>query len=102
MLNRILAVASFLSIVAVTFIGGVHASETKEVTKSVTIYSIEDNAKLAESVKAICDDATAGKVKLSVKAKAACDTHTFPKLTKALNFRNAGIGAEFNTLANQR
>jgi hypothetical protein len=94
-----LAIAFALSFSAVSFIGAVHASETKEVTKTVTIYSIDDNAALKAKVDAICSDTA---VKLSAKAKAACDTHTFPKLTKALAFRNAGIGAEFNTLANQR
>lgn len=95
-------IAAF-GIIASSLLGyhnGASAAETKEVTRTVTVYSLkEDNPKLYETVKAICNDKA---VHLSDKAKAACTNDTFPKLTKALKFRNAGIGAEFNTLAAQR
>ena len=76
-----------------------YASEVKEVTRSVTVYSLPDNPKLADTLAVICGDAS---IKLSIKARAACESHNFPPLTKALSFRNSGIGAEFNTLARQR
>jgi hypothetical protein len=76
------------------------ASETQQVTRTVTIYNLKDDAPdFYAKVKAICGDKA---VKLSDKAKTACANEQFPKLTKALRFRNAGIGAEFNTLAAQR
>jgi hypothetical protein len=94
------AVAAF----AVSAFAGYHnaatASETKTVERTVTVYSLKDDAPaFYQSVQAICADKN---VKLSDKAKTACTTGNFPKLTKALKFRNAGIGAEFNTLAAQR
>lgn len=85
--------------IVIAFAPKAFASETKEVTKTVTIYSLSDNPKLAASVKAICDDKG---VKLSDKARTMCVTGNWPNLTKALKFRNAGVGAEFNTLAAQR
>lgn len=92
-------VALFALSVAVAFAPKAFAAETKEVTKTVTIYSLSDNPKFETAVKAICNDKT---VKLSDKARTVCVTGEFPKLTKALRFRNAGVGAEFNTLAAQR
>lgn len=92
-------VANILAAAFIGFIGNVKAAETKEVTRTVTIYSLSDNPKFEAAVKAICSDKT---VKLSDKAKTICVTGEFPKLTKALRFRNAGVGAEFNTLAAQR
>jgi hypothetical protein len=85
--------------IALAFAPKAFAAETKEVTRTVTIYSLSDNPKFAEQVKAICDDKA---IKLSDKARTACVTGNFPNLTKSLRFRNAGIGAEFNTLAAQR
>lgn len=92
--------AIIVSAAVFSFASIVNAAETKEVTRTVTVYSLKEDApKFYEQVKAICSDKA---VKLSDKARKACDTEEFPKLTKALRFRNAGIGAEFNTLANQR
>lgn len=88
---------AFCAVAGYTFPG--YAGETKEVTRTVTINNLPDNPKLADTVAAICGDAA---VKLSAKARTACDSHTFPPLTKALAFRNSGIGAEFNALARQR
>lgn len=85
--------------VALAFAPKAIAAETKEVTKTVTIYSLSDNPKLEAAVKAICDDKS---VKLSDKARTLCVTGNWPNLTKGLKFRNAGVGAEFNTLAAQR
>lgn len=93
---KIIATAAALSFVGISFVA---AAETKEVTRTVTVYGLDDAPALRDAVKAICADKS---VKLSDKAKKACETSTFPTLTKALKFRNAGIGAEFNTLANQR
>ena len=96
---HVAAATVILSAVAGYTTGG-YAAETKEVTRTVTVYSLETDAPdFYKQVKAVCADA---KVKLSDKAKTACKTNEFPKLTKSLKFRNAGIGAEFNTLAAQR
>jgi hypothetical protein len=75
------------------------SAEVKQVTRSVTVYTLADAPKLAEVVKSICADKS---VVLSQKARKACDDNAFPNLSKALAFRNSGIGAEFNTLARQR
>lgn len=102
MLNvrSILALAFFAGMATAGYVSAGHAAETKEVTRTVTVYNLKDDAPaLYAKVKAICDDKA---VKLSDKAQAACKSETFPSLTKALRFRNAGIGAEFNTLAAQR
>jgi hypothetical protein len=90
--------------IALSAVAGYHnaatASETKQVTRTVTVYDLKTDAPdFYAKVKAICGDQN---VKLSDKAKIACANEQFPKLTKALRFRNAGIGAEFNTLAAQR
>lgn len=85
--------------VVLAFAPKAFAAETKEITKTVTIYSLSDNPKFEASVKAICGDKA---VKLSDKAKTMCVVGNWPNLTKALKFRNAGVGAEFNTLAAQR
>lgn len=96
---RTAAVVFALSAVAGYTTAG-HASETKEVTRTVTVYDLKTDAKdFYAKVKAVCDDKS---VKLSDKAKSACAADTFPTLTKSLRFRNAGIGAEFNTMAAQR
>jgi hypothetical protein len=79
--------------------GVAFAEETKTVQRTVTVYSLKDAPELEKKVTAICTDAN---VKLSDKARAACESHNFPKMTKNKVFRNAGVGAEFNTLANQR
>lgn len=97
-----LAVAGFVGSAVLGYCNAATASETKEVTRTVTVYSLQaDNPKLFETVKAICSDKN---VHLSDKAKATCASADLPnmKLTKALRFRNAGVGAEFNTLAAQR
>lgn len=75
------------------------AEEVKTVTRTVTVHTLSDNPKLAEAVTAICGDKS---VKLSDKARKACDDKAFPLLTKALTFRNSGVGAEFNALYRQR
>lgn len=100
LISRKIAALGFVVSAVMGYQNGASASETKEVTRAVTVYNLkDDNAKLYETVKAICADKN---VKLSDKARVACETDTWPKLTKALRFRNAGIGAEFNTLAAQR
>lgn len=76
-----------------------NASETKTVERQVTIYTLDDAPTFKAKLDAVCSDKS---IKLSAKARTACDTSTFPKVTKALQFRNAGIGAEFNALAAQR
>lgn len=96
---KTIIVANILAAGFIGFISNVKAAETKEVTRTVTVYSLSDNPKFAETVKAICDDKA---IKLSDKARTMCVTGNFPNLTKALRFRNAGVGAEFNTLAAQR
>lgn len=73
------------------------SAETKTVTRTVTVNMLSDNPKLEATVKAICE----GKFTLSDKARKACDDKAFPPLTKALTFRNSGVGAEFNALARQ-
>jgi hypothetical protein len=73
------------------------AAETKTVTRTVTVNMLSDNPKLEAQVKTICE----GKFTLSDKARKACDDKAFPPLTKALTFRNSGVGAEFNALARQ-
>lgn len=73
------------------------AEEQKTVTRTVTVHTLSDNTKLAAQVEEICE----GKYKLSDKARKACDDKAFPPLTKALTFRNSGVGAEFNALARQ-
>lgn len=73
-----------------------HAEETKTVTRTVTIYTLSDNPTLKAKVEAICADKA---ITLSPKARKACDDKAFPLLSKAKDFRNSGIGAEFNTLA---
>lgn len=98
--SRSIAFVGFVASAVLGYHNGASASETREVTRTVTIYNLkDDNPKLYETVKAICADKS---VKLSEKAKTACANDQFPRLTKALRFRNAGIGAEFNTLAAQR
>lgn len=97
---RAFSAVSFLTFCAVagyTFPG--HAAETKTVTRTVTVNMLSDNPKLAELVAGICGDKA---VKLSDKARKACDDKAFPPLTKALTFRNSGVGAEFNALVRQR
>lgn len=101
-ISRSIAAFAFIGSAVLGYHNGASASETKEVTRTVTVYSLQsDNPKLYETVKAICSDKS---VKLSDKARAMCSSADLPntKLTKALRFRNAGVGAEFNTLASQR
>lgn len=76
-----------------------YAAETKTVQRTVTVYTLSDAPKLKEQVTAICGDKT---IKLSDKARKACDDNAFPPLTKALTFRNSGIGGELNALIRQR
>lgn len=103
-MNKFVSIRFAIAAVAFSAIAGYsaagYAAETKEVTRTVTVYSLEADAPdFYAKVKAVCADT---KVVLSDKAKTACKANEFPKLTKALRFRNAGIGAEFNTLAAQR
>lgn len=87
------------TIIASAFVP-VGATETKTITRTVTIYALSDNADLQKKVEAICADSS---LKLSDKAHKACEAKQFPNLVaKGQRFRNAGIGAEFNTLAAQR
>lgn len=88
-----------VAVAALLMSGIAHGEETKTVQRTVTVYSLSDNSELAAKVEAICSDKA---VKLSDKARKACDDKAFPNLTKAKTFRNAGVGAEFNTLARNR
>lgn len=79
--------------------GGVAAKAAETVTYTRTVYSLDDFPKLRDSAKALCGSTT---VKLSDGAKAACaGSKPWPGVTKAGAFRNAGVGAEFNTLLRQ-
>lgn len=89
------AAASFFAVSTAT----AFAAETKQVTRTVTIYSMDDFPAFRDKVKAVCGDTA---VKMTDKAKNVCASQTFPKLTKGGTFRNAGVGGELNTLANQR
>lgn len=73
------------------------AAETKTVTRTVTVYGLADFPDFAAKVKAVCE----GKHNLSDKAATACKSGAFPSVTKAGAFRNAGVGAELNTLIRQ-
>lgn len=74
------------------------ASAKQEVQVTRTVWELSDFPELAAKAKAICES----KSSLSDKLKAACkDNSLFPKVTKAGNFRNTGIGAELNTLMRQ-
>jgi hypothetical protein len=79
--------------------GAAFAEETKTVTITRTVYMLSDNPELEKKVTAICADTS---IKLSPKARKACDDKAFPPLSKSKEFRNSGIGAEFNTLARNR
>jgi hypothetical protein len=97
---QIFAAAFLLSCATAGWLtGAAYAEETKTVQRTVTVYSLSDNPELEKKVTAICGDTA---VKLTSKARAACDTKTFPPLAKNKDFRNSGIGAEFNTLARNR
>lgn len=104
MLNRTISKRFAVAGIAVSAligwtIGG-YAAETKTIERTVTIYNLRDDAPdFYAKVKAVCADAN---LKLSEKARIACKAEEFPKLTKSLRFRNAGVGAELNTLAAQR
>lgn len=99
-ISRKLAFVGIVASMVAGYHNGATASETKQVTRTVTVYDLKADAPdFYAKVKAVCADQN---VKLSDKAKTACANESFPKLTKALRFRNAGIGAEFNTLVNQR
>lgn len=98
-IRSVAALVFIASMAAAGYVSAGHASETKEVTRTVTVYGLDDAPKFKEQVQAVCGDKA---LKLSDKARKACDTAQFPTLTKALRFRNAGVGAEFNALAAQR
>ena len=92
--------AAFLAACAFAgYTAGAHAEETKTVSRTVTVYMLSDNPELEKKVTAICGDAS---IKLTPKARKACDDKAFPPLAKTKDFRNSGIGAEFNTLARNR
>lgn len=96
---RALGAVAGVALATVLSLGTAIAGEIKTVSRTVTVYTLTDNPKLAEQVAAICADKT---VKLSDKARKACDDKAFPPLTKALQFRSSGIGGEFNTLVRNR
>lgn len=100
MRNYYIVSTAVLVIALASFAGAANAAETKEVTKTVTTYTLSDNPEFEKKVMAVCGDKN---VHLSPKAKTACDTKTFPNITKtSRQFRNAGFGAELNALASQR
>jgi hypothetical protein len=99
MIFRACGALALISLATSLVIAPALASEVKVVQRSVTIYTLSDNPKLKEQVTQICLDKS---ITLSPKARTACDTNAFPLLSKSLQFRNSGIGAEFNTLARQR
>lgn len=85
------------SVAILSFVSAAHAAETKTITR--TVYTIEDAPQLKAAVEKVCSNSA---LKLSDKAKSVCTSHQWPSVTKALKFRNAGIGAEFNTLIAQQ
>ena len=101
MFNRfnVFAGAFLLSCAVAGWMTGAKAEETKTVSRTVTVYMLSDNPDLEKKVTAICGDTA---IKLSPKARKACDDKAFPPLSKSKEFRNSGIGAEFNTLARNR
>lgn len=95
---KLISVSTFLIGCALAGYGtAANAAETKTVTRIVTVNMLSDNPKLEAQVKEVCE----GKFNLSPKARKACDDKAFPPLTKALTFRNSGVGAEFNSLVRQ-
>lgn len=99
MRNYYIVSAAVLVFAAASFTTAANAAETKEITRSVTVYSLSDNPEFEKKVMAVCEDKNAH---LSPKARTACDTKTFPAITKtSKQFRNAGFGAELNALASQ-
>lgn len=90
-----IAAASFFAVSTVT----AFAEETKTVTRTITVYTVDDVPELKAKLVAICGDKA---VKLSDKARNACETKAYPPLTKAKTFRNSGVGAEFATLVRNR
>jgi hypothetical protein len=88
-----LFVATVAAIVLLS--GSAFAKQEKQVTR--TIWELSDFPELEDKAKAVCESKSA----LSDKLKAACAAHTFPSVTKGGAFRNAGIGAELNTLIRQ-
>lgn len=96
---RIGAVAFLAACAFAGFTTAGYAEETKQVTRTVTVYMLSDNPDLEKKVTAICGDTA---LKLSTKARKACDDKAFPPLAKTKEFRNSGVGAEFNTLARNR
>lgn len=91
--------AFFILTCAVAGDRAARAEETRSVTRTITVYSLSDAPEFEKAVKAVCADTS---IKLSDKAKTICASGAFPTLTKAKRFRNAGVGAELNTLASQR
>jgi hypothetical protein len=95
MIKSILSVA----LISAALVVSVNASHAKqEVTKTVTVLEMSDFPALEKATKAVCE----GKAVKSAKLEAACKDNTkLPKITKAGNWYNMGIGAELNTLIRQ-
>jgi hypothetical protein len=75
--------------------GSAFAKQEIEVKR--TVWELSDFPELAAKTKAVCE----GSAVKSAKLVAACKSETFPKITKAGNWYNVGIGAELNTLIRQ-
>lgn len=69
----------------------------QEIDVKRTVWELSDFPELAAKTKAVCE----GKAIKSPKLVSACKSETFPKITKAGNWYNVGIGAELNTLIRQ-
>lgn len=92
--------AFFASVAALVLLSGTaNASETKTVQRTVTTYDLKtDFPDFYKKVQAVCANKS---FHLSDKASLACQKDAFPSVTKSGRFRNAGVGAELNTLAAQ-
>ena len=89
-------IAGTLALVMVAT-GALHARAAETVTVTRTVYGIGDFPALEAKAKAVC----AGSHKLSDGARTVCASGKWPSVTKAGAFRNAGVGAELNTLMRQ-
>lgn len=96
---RPMIAVSFLALCAVSgYQTAGYAAETHQVTVTRTNYTFDDAPKLKAAVLVICADT---KIVLSTKARIACTGDKWPAISKSLEFRNSGIGAEFNALIRQ-
>lgn len=93
-----------VAMIATAFVGGNAMAQTAATQNATSVpvpgaQTTEMPSGLKTKLDAVCTDKA---VKLSDKAQGACNDPTkLPKVTKAGLFRNAGIGAEFNTLIRQ-